>query len=660
MHANAARRRALIRVRGNPGGPPAPSRGGSRLARATPRARRGSRADGRTGSRERAATRGDLRHLDRPRAGRSPPPATGSGHRRRDPARRERRRRAPPFPRRPHRSRAAGHRGRWHRDAPGPTAARALRLFGGASGRLRSGRGVARPRALESAERMARGWAARHGAAGARSARRAAPKAWRPARLAGVPPPEGDRLRAPPRHVEPHGQVPSRHGGGDRHDEATGRARARSGHVVRAGGRCARDGPRRGRGDRPAPPRRLPAVGTCSRPRRVRSERDAALRARRPPAGRGRSRAARSGGRPARARRALRPAGGSRTVAPARRRDGRRGARRARGWTAGVALVRAAARRRGHARGQPARRRRSGLAALFAAVVGILVIVPPLRRGLSALPRPLAEGAAVTLAATLSTAPLLAHHFGAVSVVGVLANVAALPLVAPIMWLGMVQVALGVVGGGAVQPLASALGHVTGVLVGWLDGLARHFAELPGSRVAVALPTPLSVVGAYAAMACAALVARRLARRSEPRAREASAAWRRAPARRRAALVATTAAVAALAWTRLMGARTHRAISRSPSWTSGRGCHVDPGRSPRRGALRRRRTRGAGLPRAARRRRPKPRPRGRDPSVARPPGGTPRGGGPDPDADAPRERLRDPRPGLPPPPSRRPCVTACG
>src|SRR5207248_33621 len=150
----------------------------------------------------------------------------------------------------------------------------------------------------------------------------------------------------------------------------------------------------------------------------------------------------------------------------------------------------------------------------FVAVVGILLLVPTLRRALRGLPAVVAEGVAVTLAATLTTAPLLAHHFGAVSAVSVLANLAGLPLVAPIMWLGMVQVALGIAGA---PEIAAVLGHVTGVLVGWLDGLARYFADLPGSRVSVALPTPLSVVAAYAVLAGLALTVRWAAGRSQPR-----------------------------------------------------------------------------------------------------------------------------------------------
>jgi competence protein ComEC len=183
----------------------------------------------------------------------------------------------------------------------------------------------------------------------------------------------------------------------------------------------------------------------------------------------------------------------------------------------------------------------------FAAVVGILLLVPALRRALGALPAILAEGIAVTVAATVATAPLLAHHFGRISLVSVAANLAALPIVAPIMWLGMAQVGLGLA---RLYGPAAALGHVTGLLVGWLDALARHFADLPGAQVALGLPTWPEVAAAYLAIAAAVLAAVRAGRRAESHTRELAAAWRRSPVRRRTALLAAGAAVAALAWTR--------------------------------------------------------------------------------------------------------------
>ncbi|MFN8133162.1 MAG: ComEC/Rec2 family competence protein [Solirubrobacteraceae bacterium] len=81
----------------------------------------------------------------------------------------------------------------------------------------------------------------------------------------------------------------------------------------------------------------------------------------------------------------------------------------------------------------------------FAAVVAILALGPPLRRALRArrVPGAVADAAAMTVAATLGTAPLLAIHFGRVSLVSVGANLAAAPAVAPIMWLGMVSAAAG-------------------------------------------------------------------------------------------------------------------------------------------------------------------------------------------------------------------------
>ena len=62
-------------------------------------------------------------------------------------------------------------------------------------------------------------------------------------------------------------------------------------------------------------------------------------------------------------------------------------------------------------------------------MAGILWLGPVLAAGPARpLPRPLADGVAITIAATLATAPLLAFHFGAVSLASLPANVAALPL----------------------------------------------------------------------------------------------------------------------------------------------------------------------------------------------------------------------------------------
>jgi competence protein ComEC len=98
----------------------------------------------------------------------------------------------------------------------------------------------------------------------------------------------------------------------------------------------------------------------------------------------------------------------------------------------------------------------------FAAVLGILAFAAPLRAALGnwlgtrGWRGPLLDGAAMTIAATLATAPLIAFHFEAVSTLTLLANLLALPAVAPAMWLGM---------------LVAAAGQVPGLPVEWLNAV---------------------------------------------------------------------------------------------------------------------------------------------------------------------------------------------
>jgi competence protein ComEC len=95
----------------------------------------------------------------------------------------------------------------------------------------------------------------------------------------------------------------------------------------------------------------------------------------------------------------------------------------------------------------------------FAAVLGILVLAAPIREWLLARlgrggwRRALAEGIAVTVAATLATAPLIAFVFEEISLTSLAANVLALPAVAPAMWLGMVSAALAQIPGVPLTPL---------------------------------------------------------------------------------------------------------------------------------------------------------------------------------------------------------------
>ncbi|HEX2160241.1 MAG TPA: ComEC/Rec2 family competence protein [Thermoleophilaceae bacterium] len=180
----------------------------------------------------------------------------------------------------------------------------------------------------------------------------------------------------------------------------------------------------------------------------------------------------------------------------------------------------------------------------FAAVAGILVLAPGIGRRLFALPRLLADGIALTVAATVATAPLIAHHFDSVSLAGLPANVVALPLVAPIMWLGMLRALLGQLP--AAEPVGGLLGLLLEPLLAGFERLAALFADAPGSTIALGLAGPLEIAGAYAALTALALLTRRSLRRLDTRASAAVAYLRRLPRRRRLALVAVAAATVAL------------------------------------------------------------------------------------------------------------------
>jgi competence protein ComEC len=224
----------------------------------------------------------------------------------------------------------------------------------------------------------------------------------------------------------------------------------------------------------------------------------------------------------------------------------------------------------------------------FAAVAGILVFGPPLRRAfrwlgsalvgsaprgsatvgsgagrLGARPHALAhrlgeglaEGAALTVAATIATAPLLAHHFDAVPLAGLPANLVALPAVAPAMWLGMCKAALGQLATVLPQAetAANALGPPTALFVRYLGGTAARFADLPGGSIELPLGRLPAVIAAYAALGLARLATRSGMARLRPRAEQLAAFWRRRPRAERHAVGVAVAALLFLLGLKISG-----------------------------------------------------------------------------------------------------------
>jgi competence protein ComEC len=145
----------------------------------------------------------------------------------------------------------------------------------------------------------------------------------------------------------------------------------------------------------------------------------------------------------------------------------------------------------------------------FAAVLSMLLLVGRVRERLerSGFPPTPAEAAAVTLAATLGTAPLIALHFDRVSFASVPANLLAAPAIAPVMWLGMLAGTVGSVWAGA----ASALNALNAYPLAYLGWTAHATAHLPMASVAVPSLPPAAIVALYAA-AGAIIAVRRLRR----------------------------------------------------------------------------------------------------------------------------------------------------
>lgn len=146
-------------------------------------------------------------------------------------------------------------------------------------------------------------------------------------------------------------------------------------------------------------------------------------------------------------------------------------------------------------------RRRSALPALSAAVIGLLLVDPELGGdpgfALSVLatgalvliapcwadalrrrrvPAGVAEALVVPVAAHVVTAPVIAGLSGQLSLVAVVANLLAAPAVAPATVLGGLAALLAPLHHGA----AVVVVHLAGPSVGWLVGIGRHAAAVPG------------------------------------------------------------------------------------------------------------------------------------------------------------------------------------
>jgi competence protein ComEC len=147
-----------------------------------------------------------------------------------------------------------------------------------------------------------------------------------------------------------------------------------------------------------------------------------------------------------------------------------------------------------------------------------------------------------------------------VPIAGLLANLVALPAVAPAMWLGMTKGALGLVG--AAVPLADEVARLLGpparLPLAYLERVAERCADLPGGGLELPLRSPASVCAAYVLLGLmfgtAEVLRQRTRRAGIQRFAERAAAWRRAPRRVRVGVVVALVGVLGLASTGGLGA----------------------------------------------------------------------------------------------------------
>jgi competence protein ComEC len=150
----------------------------------------------------------------------------------------------------------------------------------------------------------------------------------------------------------------------------------------------------------------------------------------------------------------------------------------------------------------------------FAAVLGIYLLAGPIRDAILSRTgasggwrRALAEGAGVTVAATLATAPLIAFYFEEASLTTLVANLLAMPAVAPAMWLGMVGAAAAQVPGLPLEPLNG----LDALFLAYIAQVAAWCGR-PSWAVAHVHLGAGGVAAAYAGMGAAIVTAVRLAR----------------------------------------------------------------------------------------------------------------------------------------------------
>jgi competence protein ComEC len=138
----------------------------------------------------------------------------------------------------------------------------------------------------------------------------------------------------------------------------------------------------------------------------------------------------------------------------------------------------------------------AGFQLTFAATLGILVVMHVFSPILTSLSRPtrwLLNSLGVSVAATLATLPILAHHFHRASLIGILANIPIVPLSGIITAAGLVYALLSLVFSSGLHWLAQLLQ----ALIALMAHLARFFSLLPGASFPLYGPSLVMILLYY-------------------------------------------------------------------------------------------------------------------------------------------------------------------
>lgn len=141
------------------------------------------------------------------------------------------------------------------------------------------------------------------------------------------------------------------------------------------------------------------------------------------------------------------------------------------------------------------------LSVMAVAGIGIAAVMSR-RLHVSPTLRPFVASLIVSLGATVTTLPLTAYYFGSFSLIGIVVNIIAIPLVALMMYCALVALALYVI----FQPVGLAVSYVVHVCMTALIGISRNASAIPyGSFQELSFPL-WAVSVYYVVLTCAVIV----------------------------------------------------------------------------------------------------------------------------------------------------------